>query len=158
MSVSTTARHSRSGNVCRRLIATLLCFVLLLTSLSFLTGAELFESDIHTFARVCTNAAGERFVVQVYSPAETLIPADAVLQVEELTYASAVYDEYFERVEAVFDSENSIENARFFDISLVSRDDPTVQYQPAEGSTVDVQIELGRLEKELRDKVLEIVG
>ena len=141
MSVSMTARHSR-GMLHRRLIAALLCIVLLLTSLSFLSGAELFEEDIHTFARVCTNAKGERFVVQVFSPAETLIPADAVLQVEELTYASAAYDDYLERVEAVFDSENSIENARFFDISLVSRDDPTVQYQPAEGTSVEVSIRL----------------
>ena len=136
------ARQYRSGHLPRRIMAALLCALLLLTSLSFLAEPAVLASDTRVFSRTLTDADGNRILVQVRCGADTGIPADAVLQVEELTDASASYDAYLEQTEAVL-SFGAVGFARFFDITLTSPDDPAVQYQPAEGTVVEVRLQLG---------------
>ncbi len=142
MSASNALRHSR-GAVSRRLTAALLCVLLLLTSLSFLGGADVFAAGTRVFSCVREDADGNRYQVQVRCRSDAEIPTDAVLQVEELTEDSADYDAYLTRTEEALSVDMAAaDSVRFFDISLVSHDSPAVQYQPAEGATVEVRVQM----------------
>ncbi len=93
-----------------------------ITGEEFLTGVQ--------------TAAGGDYAVTVDVPASALIPADAVLTVEEIT--GEEYDFYYaQTLEAL--GAKSVLFARFFDISLVENGE---KIQPAEGSSIDVRIEL----------------
>ena len=133
-------RRSRNRFVFRRVVAALLCMLLFLTSLSCLVGVHVFASDTRVFSRTLKDADGKRFFVQVRCGADTGIPSDAVLQAEELSNTSASYDVYLERTADILSQD--VNYARFFDISLVSPEEPDVQYQPAEGTVVEVRLQL----------------
>ncbi len=81
-------------------------------------------------------------VTATYGP-ETEIPEDAELAVAEITAGSALYDAYVADAEAALGWEaGAVSYARLFDIKIVDRDNTGIQYQPAEGTSVDVRIEL----------------
>ena len=56
---------------------------------------------------------------------------------------SSVYDEYIAKTEnALGMEEGSAGYIRLFDISIIHKDDSSMKYQPAPGTTVDVKIQL----------------
>ncbi|MBQ1333860.1 MAG: hypothetical protein IIY34_00760, partial [Clostridia bacterium] len=86
---------------------------------------------------------GHNYKVTVTYGADTGIPENAELSVNEILDESEQYGEYVSKTESTLGmEEGSAGHVRLFDIKIVDRDDPTVQYQPAEGTTVDVKIEL----------------
>ena len=122
--------------------AALLCVVMLLTSL-LPTFSVAFAADRRTRSTVCTDAQGNRYAVSVSYTSGANIPDDAELTVREISPDEEAYGAYLEHTEAVLCGENeTLNNARFLDISLVSHEDPTVQYQPADGAKVQVHIQL----------------
>lgn len=103
---------------------------------------------------------GKNYKVTVTYGAETGIPEGAELEVEEIlpdengdadagqdgtddANISSAYDEYVSKTEnALGMEEGSAGYIRLFDIKIVDKDDHEIKYQPAEGTTVDVRIEL----------------
>ena len=83
---------------------------------------------------------GHNYKVTVTCSPDAGIPKDAELEVDELLDASADYAYYLAKAEdALGRKAGSSDYARFFDIRIVSGGK---EIQPAEGSTVDVQVEL----------------
>ena len=77
-----------------------------------------------------------------YGP-ETGIPAEAVLHADEITADSPLYETYVADTENVFGLENgSAGYIRLFDIRITDQNDETVIYQPAEGTSVNISVEL----------------
>ncbi len=86
---------------------------------------------------------GHNYKVTVTYGPETEIPEKADLAVEEITEDSSVYGTYVSGTENVLGmEEGSAGYMRLFDIKIVDKDDPGVKYQPAEGTRVEVRIEL----------------
>ncbi len=90
---------------------------------------------------------GQNYKVTVTCEEGSGFPETAALSVEEITDGYSVYGKSYE--EYVADTEYALgieegttEYIRVFDISIVDRDDYNIKYQPAEGSSVDVTIEL----------------
>ncbi|MBR0377357.1 MAG: hypothetical protein IJI04_02940 [Lachnospiraceae bacterium] len=90
---------------------------------------------------------GQNYKVTVTCEEGSGFPETAELSVEEITDGYSVYGKSYE--EYVADTEYALgieegttEYIRVFDISIVDRDDYNIKYQPAEGSSVDVTIEL----------------
>ena len=87
---------------------------------------------------------------------ETSIPEEAELSVEEILpeenddeSTASAYDEYVAMTEnALGMEEGSAGYIRLFDIKIVDKDDHEIKYQPAEGTSVDVRIELADAESE----------
>ena len=96
-----------------------------------------------TIEKTVLASDGHNYRITVTYEAETGIPADADLAVSEILGTSELYDAYVSRSEdALGMEEGAVDYIRLFDISIVDRDDHGVKYQPADGTTVDVQIEL----------------
>lgn len=109
---------------------------------------------------------GKNYKVTVTYGAETGIPEGAELEAEEIlppeqnestdsedgngdASASSAYDEYVSKTEnALGMEEGSAGYIRLFDIKIVDKDNPEIKYQPAEGTVVDVRIELADSESE----------
>ena len=88
-------------------------------------------------------ADGEGYLITVVYQADAGIPEGAELAVEEITEGSSAYDTYVANTENTLGmEEGSAGFIRLFDISIVDKDDHDIKYQPAEGTTVDVRIEL----------------
>ena len=89
-------------------------------------------------------ASGETYTVTAAYSDEAEIPDGAELEVNELLPdGNDNYEDYVAYTEnALGIKEGSAEYIRLFDISIVDRDDPEIKYQPKEGTTVDVRIEL----------------
>ena len=86
---------------------------------------------------------GHNYRITATYGAETGIPADADLAVEEISADSELYGEYVSKTEnALGMEEGSAGYIRLFDISIIGRDDPGIKYQPAAGTAVDIRIEL----------------
>ena len=99
--------------------------------------------------RTVITADGQAYKVTVTYDSRTEIPDDADLVVEEITEGSSLYDTYVTHTEnALGMKEGGAEYIRLFDIKIVDKDDPNVKYQPAEGSKVDVKIELADAESD----------
>ncbi|MBR2699210.1 MAG: hypothetical protein IKE76_11525 [Clostridia bacterium] len=103
-------------------------------------------------------ASGETYIVTATYDSETGIPEDAALAVTEILQDENAYDRsYDEYVASAEDAlgreEGSAECIRLFDIKIVDPEDATVVYQPAEGTAVDVQIELA----DVQEKRLDVV-
>ena len=68
---------------------------------------------------------------------------------EEITEDSSDYDTYAANTESALGmEEGSAGYIRLFDIKIVDKDDSSIKYQPAEGKTVDVRIELADSEND----------
>lgn len=86
---------------------------------------------------------GHNYRISVTYGAAAGIPENADLNVEELTEGSSAYETYVANTESALGmEEGSAGYIRLFDIGIVDKNDPSVRYQPAEGTTVDVKIEL----------------
>lgn len=99
-------------------------------------------------------------ITAVYGP-ETGIPAFANLSVEEITEATTDYRLSYESYVALAENalgweEGTASFARLFNICIVDPNDPTIKYQPAAGTTVDVKIELDDKDGEKTAKVVHI--
>ena len=88
-------------------------------------------------------------ITATYGP-DTGIPEEAELEVNEIlpgengdANTSSAYDEYVSKTENALGWEaGSASYARVFDIKIVDRNNQGVRYQPNEGTSVDVRIEL----------------
>lgn len=86
---------------------------------------------------------GQNYRITVTCPPDSGIPKNADLAVSEILDVSELYEDYVSKTEnALGIEEGSAEYIRVFDISIIDKDDPDIKYQPAEGTTVDVKIEL----------------
>jgi fibro-slime domain-containing protein/LPXTG-motif cell wall-anchored protein len=102
------------------------------------------------------SASGEAYEITVTYGEEAGIPEGAELEVNEIlpdengdASASSAYDEYVSKTEnALGMEEGSAGYIRLFDIKIVDKDDHEIKYQPKEGTTVDVRIELADSESE----------
>ncbi|SCW43069.1 fibro-slime domain-containing protein [Ruminococcaceae bacterium YRB3002] len=81
--------------------------------------------------------SGRSYTVTVSYGPETGLPEDAELVVREIT-AGNTYTDLYDKTLEVLDSA-SIENVRFFDISIVK---DNVELEPAPGTSVNVKIQL----------------
>ena len=112
------------------------------TSLSFVTeGFSVFAVVRTTIEKTVLASDGHNYRITATYGAETGIPDEADLSVEEITEDSSVYNEYASKTEkALGREEGSAGYIRLFDIKIV--DEKGEKIQPKEGSTVDVKIEL----------------
>ena len=90
---------------------------------------------------------GHNYKVTVEYGEDAGIPENADLFVEEITQNTTdyrlSYDSYVSMAEDALGWEaGSASYIRMFNIKIVDKDDPEIKYQPAEGTTVDVKIEL----------------
>ncbi|MBE6009164.1 MAG: LPXTG cell wall anchor domain-containing protein [Lachnospiraceae bacterium] len=93
-----------------------------------------------TIEKIVLANDGHNYHVTATYGDDTGIPADAELSVEEMTEGSSDYDAYVEKTESALGlEEGSTEYIRLFDISIVKGGE---KLQPAEGTSVDVRIEL----------------
>ena len=98
-------------------------------------------ADFLTEEYIASN--GHNYRISVTYGASAGIPENADLNVEELTEGSSSYETYVANTESALGmEEGSAGYIRLFDISIIDKHDPSVRYQPAEGTTVDVKIEL----------------
>ncbi len=92
-------------------------------------------------------ADGEAYRISASYGEDAGIPEGAELEVSEVTEGTSAYGMSYEEYAAHAESalgmeEGSAAYIRMFDIKIVDKDDRSVKYQPAEGATVDVRIEL----------------
>ena len=107
------------------------------------TGFSVYVVVGTTIEKLVLASDGNNYRITAAYGAETGIPADADLAVSEISDESELYREYVAKTEnALGMEEGSAEYIRLFDISIVSRDDPGIRYQPAEGTAVDMRVEL----------------
>ena len=113
-------------------------------SVSFETGGFSIYAIVGTVIEKNVLASdGRNYMVKVSYSADSGIPEGAELTVEEILGVSEEYAEYVSKTEnALGMEEGSAGYIRLFDIKIVDQDDHSVKYQPKEGTTVDVRIEL----------------
>ena len=111
------------------------------------TGFSVYAFIETVLEKTVLTSDGYNYEIRAAYDAESGIPADAELSVEEITDGFSVYgksyEEYVADTEHALDiAEGTTEYIRLFDISIVDRNDHSIKYQPAEGSSVEVTIEL----------------
>ena len=112
------------------------------TSVSFQTdGASVCGIVGTTIEKTVLASDGKNYKVTVTYGPETGIPENAELSVEEIKKGSSAYDAYVAKTKNVLAKENA-GYIRLFDIKIVDKNDPSVKYQPKDGTSVDVRIEL----------------
>lgn len=111
------------------------------------TGFSIYAFIETVLEKTVLASDGKNYKVTVTCEEGSGFPETAELSVEEITDGYSVYGKSYE--EYVADTEYALgieegttEYIRVFDISIVDRDDYNIKYQPAEGSSVDVTIEL----------------
>ena len=118
------------------------------TTLSFETdGFSVFAVVGTVIEKNVLASDGHNYKVTVTYGPETGIPSNADLAVEEITKGSSAdgksYEDYVTYTEnALGMEEGSSDYIRLFDISIVDKDDPEIKYQPVQGSSVAVRVEL----------------
>ena len=122
-----------------------LLFVVLICQ-SMIPASVAFASDVGgvtTISTVCRGADGKGYRITAEYCAEAGIPADAILSVTSLSASDESSDCYVQQAEqalrCTIDRETEIQ---LFDIDIVSRNDPSVEYQPAEGASVEMKVRL----------------
>ena len=123
-----------------------------------MTDGEVFTIRVTDaqISKTVIDAKGDTWEITVIYGDDAQIPEDAELEAWEIlpedkakdandpgSGSPLSYDEYVSKAEdALGWDEGSSSYVRLFDISIVKKDDHTVKYQPAAGTTVDVHIEL----------------
>ena len=109
-----------------------------------------FESDdfsiyvvAYTIDYYYQSVSGETFRITLTYTEDALIPEDATLEVREILPGTEEYAEYLSQIGV---TEEEVHYARFFDITIVDANGNHIQ--PAEGSSVNVQIRLLDAESE----------
>ena len=124
----------------------LLCFLLLLTlvfqsAIPAFTALAAEPANTTTLTTVCRGEDGKSYRVTASYGADAVIPADAVLTVVSLSATDGDNESYVSQAEQALrcsiDRETEIQ---LFDISIVSADDPSVEYQPAERASVEMKV------------------
>jgi len=129
-------------------------------------GFSVFAVVVTKIEKIVLASDGHNYRISVTYGPETGIPENAQLEAAEIlpaeedsqdiqndADASSVYGlsygEYVANTEkALGMEEGSAGYIRLFDIKIVDQDDPSVKYQPAEGTAVEVRIELADSESE----------
>lgn len=96
-----------------------------------------------TIEKVVLASDGNNYRIRATYGSATGIPEDAQLEIEEVTPGSEAYASYVAKAERALGMEEGRAGyIRVFDIKIVDPDDHSVRYQPAEGTAVDMEIEL----------------
>lgn len=102
-----------------------------------------------TIEEVVLASDGNNYEISATYGSDTGIPVDARLEIEEITEDSEGYADYVARTESALGMEEGAASyIRMFDIKIVDPDDSSVRYQPADGTTVDMKIELADAKSE----------
>ena len=135
-----TLRHGR------RLLSLLLMLTLLFTSALPATAVFAAESEeTTTLSMVVRSEDGKNYRITANYTSEAGIPENAALYVVEISKEDEAYANYVSQAAQVLGCSIASEDIHLFDISIVDSNDPTVQYQPAEGATVDMKVRLADL-------------
>ena len=127
------------------LLSLLLMLVMMLSSalpgVAALAAAA--DDGSTTLTTYCRDTDGKNYKVTASYTEETGIPADAALSVAVIPEDDEAYQDYIAQASDAlgFDAAFSMTMC-LFDIALVSSADPSVKYQPAEGTTVDMKVRL----------------
>ena len=96
-----------------------------------------------------TTVSGDRYKITLNYSQKAGIPEGAELNVREILPEDEDYNAYVANTEkALGMEEDSAGYIRLFDIKIVNPNDPSVKYQPAEGTSVYVKIELADSESD----------
>lgn len=96
-----------------------------------------------TIEEIVLAGDGNKYRITATYGSEAGIPADARLEIEEITEESDEYAAYVALTESALGfEEGGASYIRMFDIGIVDKDDAGIKYQPANGAAVDVRIEL----------------
>lgn len=98
---------------------------------------EVTKAVSETLTRKILDSSGNKYTITASYGRDTGIPFDAELVVKEIT-SGKDYKDYFDKTLEVI-GDQSVNYVRFFDISIVK---DGVECEPAEGSTVNVKIQL----------------
>ena len=90
-----------------------------------------------TLTKKVLDSTGKSYTVTASYGSETGIPFDAELEVKEIT-SGKDYNDYYDKTLEVL-GDQKVEYVRIFDISIVKNG---VEFEPAEGTTVNVKIQL----------------
>ena len=95
------------------------------------------EKDSEKLTKTVLDSEGQTYTVTATYGSDTGIPEDCELVVKEIISGSD-FNEYYDKTMEVMGDQN-VGYVRFFDISIVK---DGVEYEPAEGTTVNVKIQL----------------
>ena len=127
------------------LLSLLLMLVLVLSSAlpGMAVVAAAADDGTTTLITYCQDAEGKNYKVTASYAEETGIPADARLTASAVTEDDEAYETYVSQAADAlgFDAAFAL-TMQLFDIALVSSEDPSVKYQPAEGTAVDMKVRL----------------
>ena len=105
------------------------------------TGFSVYVIMKHVLVETLTASDGNTYQITVTYDDTAHLPEDVALHAEEITQESADFALYLDQICEHLDRTYwDYEYARFFDISLVSAEDPSVHYQPE--AEVEVSIRL----------------
>lgn len=104
----------------------------------------------YTLEKVITASDGNTYKVTVTYGQDANLPEDVDLSVTEVADDAAEFELYLNQAAARLEKDaDDFSYARFFDISLISKNDAAVHYQP--DTMVDVSIELLGADEEIMD-------
>ncbi|MCR5782119.1 MAG: hypothetical protein K6G90_05210 [Clostridia bacterium] len=107
------------------------------------TCASALDDGSTSLSTVCVGADGKKYQIMAPYGADSGIPDDAALSAAAIAEDDAYYDSYASRACDILGYGANDENVvRLFDISITDKNDSSVKYQPAEGSTVEVKVRL----------------
>ena len=101
------------------------------------------DAQSHILSAVCRDLDNTLYRVRAAYSDSTGIPADAALSVQAVPPTDDRYEAYLSQTAALLENmEDAASQPRFFDINLVDKNDSDIHYQPADGTTVEVSIQL----------------
>ena len=110
------------------------------------TGFSVYVVQQVKLERILTDSDGQTYKVTVTCDANAGIPADAVIETEEISDDSERYLEYVQKTAKVLGMDSiALTYAKLLDISIVDKNDPSMHYQPQ--TTVYVTVELLTIEE-----------
>ncbi|MBQ7596039.1 MAG: hypothetical protein IJU45_05190, partial [Clostridia bacterium] len=121
----------------------LIVSILLPTPVSAIIAAASDQKPVTRLSTACTDLDGNAYSVQVSFDDDAGIPDDAVLSVSAISQATEKYNDMIEQTAQVLNCVSDIEvKIHFLNISIVDAEDPQKEYQPADGSSVDVKVRM----------------
>lgn len=131
-------------SICFKLLSVLLIIAMILPApLAVFMAAAEDEKPMTRLSTTCTDLDGNAYSIHVSFDEDAGIPDDAVLSVSALSQATEKYNDMIEQTSQVLNRISDVEDSiHFLDIKIVDADDSHKEYQPAEGSSVDVKIRM----------------
>ena len=140
--MKTNTNNSSFFKKSRKLLSLLLFIVM--TAQILIPATVLFASAEDGAKKLSTavkGADGKKYTVTATYGADAAIPDDATLSVKAIKPTDAPFEDYVTQAEeTLYCSIDPATDIQLFDISIVSANDATVEYQPAEGAVVDMKI------------------